>query len=657
MRLSIFFTILLIKISAIAGPHTLQKGEAFTDIARLYAIPLDSLLRANPQTQAYTGLTIEVPIHTLVYDLGNSYLFRAFRYKYSANASKGLKAYNNGYKKQLKFYSYSLRKKESVKQEIIQSYEKAISYGNVDALYQLGRYKIHGYFYNYDGFPSFNQPINQNLDEFQQGIEYLQIAAIIGNNREALIELAVACGHEMSPIRNPYLCLSMLEHYQQELELPLNGLLCYMYENGYGINADYLQAYLHCESSILVKDREQTHREKILARIDSLSTSFETAKYGAGLDVQTMLSIGLSYYRHGILEPEGIFWLHRAARAGNADANWFLAGILQNSHFRKGTMGTLTDIEPQMLHFARKAAKLGKQEAIEYIASYEAYQKEIKKRKREQEARRQAKAEERKRRKQEMWANIAGTLLQTAAQTYVAVEASKHQNQVYSPAYSPQLSAGHMSDAQWLAKNQQALEQIMQYTINKSYADWTGTPMVPTDMSAVNLGNDMSPGSPLWSWCKQQEINRMQTVNTKMSCEIVAYYRRQADLITQQMIENPLQPIAGYVDYDGNWISSDMVASGNSDIHTNNTTENNSRYNAHEEIRAKNRDYYSERYGNRECHHCHGRRVCQTCNGNKYYHSDLGSAELECTNCWIKNGHRTGLCSVCQGKGYVYGLK
>ena len=81
-------------------------------------------------------------------------------------------------------------------------------------------------------------------------------------------------------------------------------------------------------------------------------------------------------------------------------------------------------------------------------------------------------------------------------------------------------------------------------------------------------------------------------------------------------------------------------------------------YSVVEKIRQKNRNYYSERYGNKECHICHNQKVCQTCNGKKYYYGNLGtSTPIECPNCFIENGVRTGLCGNCQGRGYVYGLR
>lgn len=558
MRLLGYLLALFFASSVYAGPHTIQKGETFADVAKLYGVPLDSVIKANPDTEAYAGLTIEVPLSTLVYDLGDSELFRNMRYRYAPNNKKGIKKYNAAHEKQLKLRKATRKKRKQLEAEVIQDYTEAVSCGNTDALYQLGRHKIHGVMYSFDGRPTFNQSVNTNLDEFQKGIEYLQIAAIIGNNDKALIELALACGYESSPIRKPYLCLGMLEQYQQELGLDVNHLICYMYENGYGILPNLLQAYIHCPQTELTDNSgAKTHREKILERIEAMPTTFESSLYGVGLNDSTMMSIGLSYYHDDILDPEGIFWLHRAARQNNADANWALAGILQNGNHTKGAMGASWNKESQTLYFVKKAATNGKQEAEEYLDAYEKYLKAKAEYERQRERERQRRIEEKKQRRRQMWADFASSLVQAAAQTYVAVSTAKMQSHpTYGPvAYSmPTMQTGYMSDAQWLAKNQLALQQMAQYTFNKGYADWTGTPMIPTDMSAVDLGTDMTPGSPLWNWGMQQQINTLSTQNDRMRFERWAFYKRQADQITQQMMENPFQPIAGYVDFDGNWI-------------------------------------------------------------------------------------------------------
>lgn len=628
-----------------AGPHTVQRGENFADIARLYSIPLDSLLKVNQGMEAYTGLTIDVPIPVLVYDLGNSALFRFFNNKTLQNKEKGRKAYLKGHEAQGKLIVYTPQKASYKERKILDFYEEAVSYGDVDALYQLGRYLIHGRLYPHDLFPDFTQPMNDNINEFTKGIEYLQISALIGENTKALVELALACGNEKSMIYNPYICLGMLEYFKRELSIPVERLLCQMYEEGRGISKDYIKAYINCESGTLAEgSKDKTHKEKILEKIESLPVSVENTKYGVGLDAAAWLSFSYAHYHNDVMEPEGLFWLHRAARAGNADANWSLAGILNSGQYRKGSVGG--NVEAQVMYFAQQAADNGNEEAVKYMASYREYQRKKKEYERQKDLERQREKEERKRARQEKWANIIGSVIQAGVQTYVAVENAKMQNKVSNSSYSmPQVSYMHMTDAQWQSRNQLAMQQILQYTINKNMADWNGTPMAPTDMSAVDFGSDMTPGGALWCWEQQQRINRMETQTGRMRWEQISFYRQQADCIERQMLENPLQPIEGYIDKDGNWISREMIETDN-----NNGEE-------HQYIREKNREYYQQRYGDRECHSCHGRKLCQTCNGKRYISNPFGLSDDKCPNCWLKNGRRTGLCANCQGKGTEYGLK
>lgn len=639
MKRTLTLLLMFIFHFAYSGPHTVQKGETYADIARLYHISVDTLIKANSDKKAYSGSIVEIPMINSIYDLGGSALFRQISFNFG-NSRKGRIAYNSGQRK--------LNHRNMNVHSIIKDYEKAIYYGNIDALYELGKYYVYGQFcYN----QSFDCDINKNIEQFQRGLELLQISAIISENTNALVDLAIACGHEKSPIRNPYLCLSMLEAYQEYYHKDLKDLLCYMYENGYGIKTNYIKAYINCPSSTLVTGYTETHREKILEKIDTMSNNIEAARYGVGLESNILLAIGMKYYHNDVLEPEGLFWLHRAANMDNADANWILAGILAENKIRTGSAGS--DTQKQAIYFARKAADLGNDDAAEYVESYEEYIKQKEKYERQQMiAYAQRKAERKEQRKQQ-WLNFAGTLLQAGAQTYMAIETAKMQNNPYALSYQmPQSQFGQMSDAQWLSRNQKALEQIMAYTWNKTYADWNGTPMMPTDMSAVDLGTDMSPGSPLWMWTQQQRINELQTQNSRMQFEVNAFYKEQADRITQQIMENPLQPIPGYVDYTGNWVSYDDIAAQNSfepnDVaaapHRNESLE-----------KAKN--YYSERYGNVTCPICHGMKYCQTCNGYKVYSSSFTSGQVDCPNCWFKNGKRTGLCSKCQGKGYVYGLR
>lgn len=652
MKLSTLLFCCLASFSAFAGPHTLQRGESFATVAALYNIPVDSVRNANAGIAEYIGYTIEVPVNTLFYDLGDSDIFRMLRYS-KGNSDKGYKKYKSTHDKQLTLHRSSQKQRAKNEQKIIEGYNEAMKYGSIDALYQLGRMKIHNAIYSNDDIPTFNQSINENINEFQQGIEYLQIAAVLGKHRNALIELAWACGHESSPIRNPYLCLSMLEFYANKFDYPVKDLICYMYENGYGVNKNLMQAYIYSPTAKLVDTNgSKTHKEKLLEEIESLPANSSTSIYGNGLDSKMMFSMALSYYNNDVMEPEGLYWLHRSARMDNADANWALASILKNGNYRNGTVGRSYEIEPQVMTFVEKAASNGKQEAKDYLTAYREQKKKEAEYERQLALERQRQKEEKKRRRQEMWANVIGTVVQTAAQVYVASENAKHMRNSSVNSYNPSaLSIGQMSNAQWQAQNQLALQQIMQYTLNKTVADWNGTPMVPTDMSAVNLGTDMSPGSPLWMWNQQQEINRMQTQNARMSCEITAFYKRQADMITQQMMENPFQPIAGYVDIDGNYITAEMVSADKSDNSVNSR-------NGYEEIRAKNKEYYSERYGNKECHMCHGSGICSTCNGRGYDNNSFGvSGVHECPNCYIVNGKKTGKCSRCAGTGHVFGLK
>lgn len=420
---------ILVCCNVFAGPHTIQRGETYADIAKLYDIPIDSLIKANPNTEYHVGLTVEIPLNTLVFDLGHSNLFRNIRYRHNTNYPKGLNKYKSGHDIQSKLHKCTGKKRHKQEQRIIQLYEEAVTYGNTDALYQLGRYYIHGMFYSTDKFPTFQQTIAPDIDKLRKGIEYLQIAALAGNNANALVELSLACGHKDSPIYNPYLCLGMLEQYQREKGLDVNNLICYMYENGYGIRPDLMQAYIHCPETELTREGgSKTHREQILEQIESMPTNFESSKYGNGMDSKTMVSIAFSHYHDNIMEPEGIFWLHRAARLNNADANWALAGILQNGNYSPNTMGILGRKEKQMLCFIKTAAENGKKEAVEYLEAY----KKTQQAKAEQEQlhilQRQREMEAKKQRRREMWVNIANTVVQTATQTYMAIESAKVQS-------------------------------------------------------------------------------------------------------------------------------------------------------------------------------------------------------------------------------------
>ncbi len=638
---------------AFAGTHTLQIGETFEDVARLYNVPLDSLLKYNPDTEPFVGYPIEVPLDNLYYDLGESDVFRKLQYRRLLNTDKGNKLYKSAYRNQLNLDKTSGNKRKKLEEKIFDEYSDAVENGSIDALYQLGMRYLHGSFCSPGRNSGFDLKINPDIKEFTKGIEYLQISHILGNNNNALIALAVACGHESSPIRNPYLCISMLEMFADKMNLPVNNLICFMYENGYGINKNLQQAYIYCsESELIGTEGSPTKREKLLAEIEQLPQSAEASSYGNGLESDMMLSLGLSYYNNDVVEPQGLYWLQRAARMKNAEANWALASILKNGNFKNGSAGASYNIEDQAMIFVERAANYGKKEAKDYLAAYREQQR--KKAEYERQLAEQKRREDaiKKERRKQMWLDIAGTVITAAAQTWGQIEYAKQMN-AYAQHNTQQMpTIGGMSEAQWRARNQLAMEQILQYSINKHISDWYGTPMVPTDMSAVNFGTDMTPGSPLWSWNMQQQINRMSAQNTRMSCEISAYYKRQTDMIAQQLNDNPFQPIAGYVDIDGNWIPGEMVGSHFSESGSDTNTSE-----PHHDIREKNRSYSSERYGNKECHSCHGSGTCPTCNGRGYSDNAFGSGVHECPNCYLENMHRTGKCSTCQGRGTVYSLK
>ena len=594
--------------SAFSGPHTVQPGESYSDIAKLYHINLDELKAENVDTSAITGLTINVPCKHLLYDLGDSHLFRKFSFGWNADKSKGEKAYSKASNKQSKLSSVKFEKREKEEQEIVQLYESAISYNNENALYEMGKYLIHGKFYDYKGYPDFSLSANQYLDEFRKGVEYLQIAAIVSNNNDALIELALACAYENSPIYNPYMCLGILEYAYQSLHLPVNDLICYMYENGYGVQKDYLLAYVYCSPLNLTQKGADTHRERLLSKIEALPADLKSAKYGVGLDAETLMAQASMFYSDdGVMRPEGLFWMHRAAHGGNAKANWIMAAILQNKKFESGAAGS--NVDEQVICFARKAADVGEEEAKEFIAAYDKQQLEIQ---RERERRERARQEQRLRAQEEkrakraaFWNSVLQIGVQVAQTALVA--ASQHHNARAAAASKPNF--GQMTDAEFSAYTTRALTQIRDYTINKTIADWNGTPMKPVDMSGVWLGDDTSVGSPLWQWNMQQEINRFDTQYARAQCERIAFLRRQTAEIEQQLITNPLQPIAGFWNANGEWVSRETVAA----LHDDNKENTSSlRQNGFEEIRQKNRDYYQQRYGDKDCYLCHHSGVCQT---------------------------------------------
>lgn len=453
-------------VHLLAGPHTIQRGETFDDLANLYGISVDSLKKANPDTDTYLGYTIEVPVDNLYYDLGNSDLFRTIRYKYNAHDGKGEYAYKEGHKKHYELLRTDPNN-EKLKRKILNDYEQAISYGNVDALYALGSYYVHGRFYQPKKQPTFEWSINPNLDEFKIGIEYLQIAALVDKRPDAIVELAVATGHEDSPIRNSKMCLSMLEHCNNELNHPTNELLCYMYEYGYGIAQDYIKAYTHCGDLILTNGNgEKTHRELIMEKVEALPDNSENKKYGVGFNSKMLYAYGTSvHYKNDLMEPEGFFWLHRAARLKNGDANWALSCLLSDKKYiKQKSDGTLSE---QVLHFAYDAASAGIEEAMDFVDQYEQYLAEKKRQEQIQYEIRQRQLAEEKRQRQEQWMNLAQGVLQVAAQTYAAVEQSKYQQKAQSNTNFPtqtSFNAGNMTggNLDYLLDPRYAMAQVQQ---------------------------------------------------------------------------------------------------------------------------------------------------------------------------------------------------
>ncbi len=619
-----------------AGPHTVQRGETFADIARLYHVDEAALRAANPGVELHTGYTVDVPLQTLFYDLGQSTLFR--RYVHAAEEARGAKLYQKGHQLQLQLSDAKPAKQAAMSERITDYYQQALVYGSVDALYQLGRRWVHGRYYADDDYPTFAQPVTSDVAELQVGVEYLQIATLCGR-QQALVELAVACGRQESPIHNAYLCLEMLQMAVDDLNLPVGNLVCYMYEQGYGINRDYLQAYLHCPEPEVWSNYTTTHRERILEQISHLSVNFETSKYGVGMDTTECMAVASAYMRDTVMQPEGLFWLHRAALADCAQANWWLAALIQNPKYRSFAVGR--DAEAQYLHFARRAARLGHAEAQQYIAQYDAAQQAQRERAEEEARQRQLAAEQRRQERRARWGAIAATVINAAAQTAMTMAA--YHEQQHAQAHYASSSTGSMSvlDPRWFDQQMLAMQQLAQYTLNKGYADWTGTPMVPTDMSAVNFGTDMSPGSPAWMFQQHQMLSTISMQNTRMQCEQLAALRYQVDQIEQYMAANPTAPIAGYYDRQGNWISADMVTA---------SAASGASYNSGETSSASS-GLSTVSYGEKVCHLCAGSGQCSTCNGSGYQPSYLATGPLPCANCKDSSGRNTGRCSACGGSG------
>lgn len=642
-RRILFYVELLIvfcAFPAFAGPHTVQRGETYADIARLYHIELKDLLSANQDTEAHTGLTIDVPLNTLFYDLGSSTLFRNRQLLKASDLELGKKYYQKGHQLQMELKDASPKKQAKLTDRITDYYRQAVSYGSVEAFYQLGRHLVHGCYYTDDDYPTFFQSVNSNRTEFTEGIEYLQIASVYGE-RHALVELALACGYKASPIYNAYLCLEMLLMFKNDLGIPVSNLICYMYEYGYGINQDYMQAYLNCPSPEIWSSYKTTHKEAIIDKIAALPDKPEYTKYGIGFDANYFIFLADIYCKDQVMQPEGIYWLHRAAKSNNALANWLLAVIIKEDKYRTISLG---DSDSQWLHFARVADNLGNTDAHKYVEQYDLYEKAKREQAEEQERQQRLAEERRKQERRAKWGRIAATAINIAAETALTA-AAIHEQQHAQSSYNNSPFQGRVADmtaSQFNAQITLAMQQLAQYTVNKGVSDWTGTPMIPTDMSAVRFGSDMSPGSPAWMFNQHQIISSMSMMNTRMACEQMAFLKYQTDQIEQQMIENPLQPIAGYYDRFGNWNSADMVAPATTLSSTSEVTNSYSTTNSYQ-------------YGDRICTLCAGLGICNTCNGDGKFQNSLTGDQILCPNC-IQNGVRTGKCSSCHGTGKKNGF-
>ena len=64
---------------------------------------------------------------------------------------------------------------------------------------------------------------------------------------------------------------------------------------------------------------------------------------------------------------------------------------------------------------------------------------------------------------------------------------------------------------------------------------------------------------------------------------------------------------------------------------------------------------YESNYGMKDCHLCRGTGICQTCGGDGIMDAGMGNSYTKCPNCSATAGR--GKCSMCHGKGKVYGIK
>lgn len=640
MRLPITLLYLAIALTSIAdGVHTFRKGESYADLSKYYGIPEDSIRGANPGIAPTTGLEVDIPCDMLLVDISDTDLLQ-YLGKRPGNDEKKGESYYQKAMDNLKGMEKARKKNNQKKIAEINAKAKAnflraCDYGYSSAFFQLGLYGMYGKF-SEGGVrtPMFTTPLNDNYDEFVTGLRYLQVAVLKGE-RKALMDLAIAVGHEDSPIRNASICLSLLEFYEQKYSLNVNHLICYMYENGYGVPKNYIEAYIRNDNKKIYSSYT-TSRERIIDTVDTLSSSFENAKYGAGLDSEMLFAIGIYELKEAQNKDKALFWFHRAAKKDNADANWMISSLIYNEEVN---FGSSYSKEEQFLYFAHRASSLGNTEAADFVKEYEDYLEQ----KLEYERQKRYEEERRKQERTEKWIRFGLEVLNVAAQTYVAVEQQKAQAR-YQAEYAPKTYYSDMSDAQFAARNQLALSQIFQYTANKGIADWTGTPMVPTDMSAVDLGTDMTPGSPLWQWNIQQRINTISTQNARMRWENLNFYRQQRMNIEAAFMANPTADLGGCFTSDGFYFRGD---GGNVDYSSSTPTYENT---------STNGGYqYEQRYGDKDCPSCHGSGRCQYCGGDGLSKNFGASGQHKCPNCSHSAG--PGSCGTCHGRGTVYGLK
>ena len=67
------------------------------------------------------------------------------------------------------------------------------------------------------------------------------------------------------------------------------------------------------------------------------------------------------------------------------------------------------------------------------------------------------------------------------------------------------------------------------------------------------------PGSLAWDYQMMQRENAIRMQNSMMQAQILNYYNQQAAYATQQLMNNPLQPIQGVMTYDGVYITPETV--------------------------------------------------------------------------------------------------